>query len=47
MVLAGAGHDELEDQARRDGMIPMREAGLALVRRDLTTIEEIARAVSS
>jgi type IV pilus assembly protein PilB len=47
MVLAGQGHDELEDQARRDGMIPMRDAGLSLVRRELTTIEEVARAVSS
>lgn len=45
-VLAGAHHDELEDQARQDGMIPMKEAGLALVRQSLTTIEELARVVS-
>lgn len=46
-VLAGAHHDELEDQARIDGMIPMKDAGLSLVRQQLTTIEELARVVNS
>jgi type IV pilus assembly protein PilB len=45
-VLAGVGHDELLDQARADGMVPMKEAGLVLVRQQVTTIEELSRVVA-
>ena len=44
-VLRGAGHDELSEQARSDGMISMLEEGLRLVRGRLTSIDEILRAV--
>ena len=46
MVLEGAGHDELSDQARADGMVPMVEEGLRLVRENKTTIQEVLRTVA-
>ena|GEM_PF-1807115 len=47
LVIARASHDELEAQARADGMVPMIDDGLRLVREQLTTIDEIARAVTA
>jgi type IV pilus assembly protein PilB len=47
LVLAHAGHDELDAQARADGMIPILEDGLRVVHEQMTTIDEVIRAVSS
>ena len=46
-VLANAGREELVDQARADGMIPMLDDGMRLVRDQLTTIEEVIRSVAA
>ena len=45
-VLLGAGHDELAEQARADGMVSMMDEGLRLVRDQMTTVEELLRTVS-
>ncbi len=47
LVLAGASASRLEARARRDGMVPMREAALALAANGVTTATEALRATSS
>lgn len=46
-ILLNVGRDELIDQARADGMVPMLDDGLRLVREQLTTIEEVMRSVAA
>ena len=46
MVMAGASSDALRDQARREGMRTLREAGLLAVFDGITTVEEVIRETS-
>ena len=43
LVLAGAGMDELREQAFRDGMKPLRASGAHKIAIGLTTVEEVER----
>jgi type IV pilus assembly protein PilB len=43
MVLGNASTDELRDEARRNGMIPLREFGIAMATDGITTLDEIIR----
>ena len=47
LVLDGAGHDDLMDQARSDGFVPMVQAGLGLVLAGATTVAEVLRVAAS
>ncbi|MBM3667351.1 MAG: type II secretion system protein GspE [Actinobacteria bacterium] len=46
MVVAGASEAEITTAAREEGMLTLREAGLASVRAGVTSIEEIGRVTS-
>jgi type IV pilus assembly protein PilB len=46
MVVAGASESEITETAREEGMLTLREAGLALVRAGHTSIAEIGRVTS-
>jgi general secretion pathway protein E len=43
LVVAGAGMDELREQAFRDGMKPLRASGAHKIATGLTTVEEVER----
>jgi general secretion pathway protein E len=43
LVGAGAGLDEMREQAFRDGMKPLRASGAHKIATGLTTIEEVER----
>ena len=43
MVLANASTDELREQARRNGMVPLREFGIAMAADGITTLDEVIR----
>jgi type IV pilus assembly protein PilB len=43
MVLGNASTDELRDEARRNGMVPLREFGIAMAADGITTLDEIIR----
>jgi type IV pilus assembly protein PilB len=43
MVLGNASTDELRDEARRNGMVPLREFGIAMATDGITTLDEIIR----
>jgi type IV pilus assembly protein PilB len=43
MVLRRASGNELMDQAQRDGMVTMRQAGIKKVAEGVTTPEEVLR----
>ena len=46
LVLKGATTSEIEDQAKKEGMLTMIEDGMFLAAQGITTIEEILRVVS-
>lgn len=46
MIMAGKTADEIEDQARKEGMLTMLEDGIYKAARGVTTIEEVLRVVS-
>jgi len=46
LIMSGATSDEIQDQARKDGMITMIEDGLFKVAQGITSVEEILRVVS-
>jgi len=46
LTVAGAGEGEITRVAREQGMVTLREAGLAKVRAGITSIEEVARVSS-
>ena len=41
LILQGASADEIDAAARKEGMIPLRENGLAKAAQGITTVEEI------
>ena len=41
LILRGASADEIGTAARKAGMIPLREDGLAKAARGVTTVEEV------
>ncbi len=43
LIHSGASADEIREAALREGFKPMREAGFELVKRGITTIEEVLR----
>ena len=43
LILIGASSLELRKRAIEDGMITLRESGLAKIRNGLTTLEEVVR----
>ena len=43
LIMRNAGQEELEKQAKKEGMITLRQAGLRKVARGLTTLEEVER----
>ena len=43
MVMGNASTDDLREEARRDGMIPLRNYGIALAENGITTLDEIVR----
>jgi type IV pilus assembly protein PilB len=43
LVLANASTDELRDEARKHGMIPLREFGIAMAADGITTLDEVIR----
>jgi type IV pilus assembly protein PilB len=43
MILANASTDELREEARRTGMLPLREFGIAMAEDGITTLDEIIR----
>jgi type IV pilus assembly protein PilB len=45
LIMRGAPDHELEEEAERQGMIPIRDSALAAVRAGITTPEEMGRAV--
>lgn len=45
LILDGAGIDKLRTQAVKDGMRPLQDAALDLVREGVTTLEEVDRAL--
>ncbi len=46
LIMKNATADQIEDQARREGMLTMLEDGIYKAARGLTTIEEVLRVVS-
>jgi type II secretory ATPase GspE/PulE/Tfp pilus assembly ATPase PilB-like protein len=46
MIIHGATGDQLEAQARKEGMLTMFEDGIYLAARGITSLEEVLRAVS-
>jgi len=46
MVVNGASEAEIGQVAREEGMLTLRESGLAMVRAGVTSIEEVARVAS-
>lgn len=46
LMMKGATIDELEEQAKREGMLTMLEDGIYKASRGLTTVEEVLRVVS-
>ncbi|KND51277.1 MAG: type IV pilus assembly protein PilB [Parcubacteria bacterium C7867-001] len=46
LIIKGATGDQLEAQARKEGMLTMFEDGLYLASRGVTSVEEVLRAVS-
>ena len=47
LIIKGASEKELKDTARREGMVSLRENGLQLVIKGITTLEEILRVTSA
>jgi type IV pilus assembly protein PilB len=47
MIMEGASSDALRDQARREGMRTLREAGLLAIFDGVTTVEEVLRETTS
>ena len=43
MVMGNSSTDDLRDQAQKDGMIPLRQYGIALANDGITTLDEIIR----
>ena len=43
MISAGAETAEVREAAARQGLVPLRQAGVELVRRGVTTFEELYR----
>ncbi|MEM1070057.1 MAG: ATPase, T2SS/T4P/T4SS family [Planctomycetota bacterium] len=43
MVLANVSTDELRDEARKHGMLPLREFGIAVAADGITTLDEVIR----
>lgn len=46
MVMASATADQIEDQARKEGMLTMLEDGIYKAARGMTTIEEVLRVIN-
>lgn len=46
MVMAGATADNIEDQARKEGMLTMLEDGIYKAARGMTSIEEVLRVIN-
>jgi type II secretory ATPase GspE/PulE/Tfp pilus assembly ATPase PilB-like protein len=46
MVMANATADNIEDQARKDGMLTMLEDGIYKAARGMTSIEEVLRVIN-
>jgi len=47
LIIKGASEKELKDTARREGMVSLRENGLQLVIKGITTLEEVLRVTSA
>jgi type IV pilus assembly protein PilB len=45
LIVANASHDDLKEEAARDGMVTLQEQALRLVAKDVTTLSEVARTV--
>ena len=43
MVLGNASTDELREEARKFGMVPLREFGIAMAGDGITTLDEVIR----
>ena len=43
LVLTGAKHTSIRDQAKQEGMTTLRESGLEKIRAGLMTIDEVLR----
>ncbi|MEM9827355.1 MAG: ATPase, T2SS/T4P/T4SS family [Planctomycetota bacterium] len=43
MILANASTDDLTEQARKDGMVPLRDFGMQVAMDGITTLEEVVR----
>jgi type IV pilus assembly protein PilB len=46
MVMSGKTGDEIQDQARKEGMLTMIEDGIFKAAQGLTTIEEVLRVIN-
>jgi type II secretory ATPase GspE/PulE/Tfp pilus assembly ATPase PilB-like protein len=46
LIMKGAQEDEIEEQAKKEGMITMIEDGLFKAVQGVTTIEEVLRVIS-
>jgi len=46
LIIKGASSDELEDQAKKEGMMTMIEDGIFKVVQGITTLEEVLRVIS-
>jgi type II secretory ATPase GspE/PulE/Tfp pilus assembly ATPase PilB-like protein len=45
LIVANATHEQLKEEAARDGMSTLHEQALRLVAKDVTTLAEVARTV--
>jgi type IV pilus assembly protein PilB len=43
MVMANASTDEIRDRAKQDGMIPLRDFGMDLAEKGITSLDEVIR----
>jgi type IV pilus assembly protein PilB len=46
IILHSSTTDAIEDQAKKEGMLTMREDGIYKAARGITSVEEVLRAVS-
>jgi type II secretory ATPase GspE/PulE/Tfp pilus assembly ATPase PilB-like protein len=46
LILKGSPADEIEEQAKKEGMLTMLEDGIYKAARGITTIEEVLRVVT-
>ena len=47
LIIRNAGQDEIEQQAKTEGVMTLRQAGLIKVRSGLTSLDEVLRVTSS